>query len=286
MTRTHTWEQAVQWLRTQPEHQQLVRDCYYDDPLEQAARRFWHSDEWDGTRALLPPPAGWALDLGAGRGIASYALARDGWRVAALEPDASPVVGTDAIQGLAQQLGLDVTAVQQYGETLPFRDGSFALVYARAALHHARDLGQLTREVARVLGPAGRFVAIREHVVSDAGQLEAFLETHPLHRLYGGEHAYTLGEYLDALRAAGLEVRRVLGPFDSPLNAAPMTYQEWLNSCRRALGRLTGNALARRALDDRNAIGRRLIASWASVLSRLQRGPGRLFSFVAERPSI
>jgi SAM-dependent methyltransferase len=285
MSRTHTWEEAVQWLREDPAHEALVRDCYYDDPLVEAARRFSQSDEWVGTRALLPRAAGWALDLGAGRGIASYALAHEGWRVAALEPDGSAVVGADAIRSLARDQALDVTPVRQYGETLPFGHATFRLVYARAALHHARDLQQLTSEVARVLAPGGRFVAVREHVISDAGQLDEFLRTHPLHRLYGGEHAYRLDDYLTALKTAGLAVGRVLGPFDSVVNVAPMTYQVWLNTGRVALARLTGATIARRLLDDRYPLGRRLIAQWAATLSRLNRAPGRLYSFVAERPA-
>ena len=34
-----TWEQAVQWLREQPDMQGLVQACYFDDPLAQAAER-------------------------------------------------------------------------------------------------------------------------------------------------------------------------------------------------------------------------------------------------------
>ena len=41
-----------------------------------------------------------ALDLGAGRGISSYALAREGWQVTALEPDPSMLIGAGAIRSL------------------------------------------------------------------------------------------------------------------------------------------------------------------------------------------
>jgi hypothetical protein len=34
-----TWEQAVRWLREQPEQQDLVRACFYDDPVEAAIVR-------------------------------------------------------------------------------------------------------------------------------------------------------------------------------------------------------------------------------------------------------
>ena len=32
-----SWEDAVAWLRRQPEQSQLIADCYYDDPLIDAA---------------------------------------------------------------------------------------------------------------------------------------------------------------------------------------------------------------------------------------------------------
>ena len=35
-----SWEQAVQWLRQQPDQEALVKDCYFDDPLFQEAERF------------------------------------------------------------------------------------------------------------------------------------------------------------------------------------------------------------------------------------------------------
>ena len=125
----YTWEQAVQWLRRQPDQEALVRGCYYDDPLLAAAQRFADSEEWQAVKIFLPGSGGQALDLGAGRGISSYALARDGWQVTALEPDPSPLVGAAAIKTLAQETGLPIRVVEDYGEMLPFDDCTFDLVY-------------------------------------------------------------------------------------------------------------------------------------------------------------
>jgi hypothetical protein len=41
-----TWEAAVQQLKSQPEQQEIARQCYYDDPLQVAADRCHHSEEW------------------------------------------------------------------------------------------------------------------------------------------------------------------------------------------------------------------------------------------------
>lgn len=215
-----SWEQAVETLRQDPQSAELVRHCFYDDPVAAAAARFSDTSEWRETSRILPKP-GRALDLGAGRGIASYALARNGWQVTALEPDPSNIVGAGAIRVLAANCGLAIDVVEDWGEELPFRDGSFDLVYCRAVLHHARNLGSLCNEVARVLRPGGRFLAVREHVISRQEDLQAFLEGHPLHKLYGGENAYLLKEYLGRIRDAGLVIERVLGPHSSEINIFP-----------------------------------------------------------------
>lgn len=60
-----TWEEAVQWLRDQPDQQDLVRACYFDDPLLAACERFSGSGEWHETARCLPV-VGHALDVGAG----------------------------------------------------------------------------------------------------------------------------------------------------------------------------------------------------------------------------
>ena len=220
-----TWEQAVLWLRSQPGQQALVRDCFYDDPLLEAAQRYARSSEWRALRELLPAP-GRALDLGAGRGITSFALASSGWQTTAVEPDPSAIVGAQAIRALAQNAGLPIEVVAHFGESLPLDDGTFDLVHCRAVLHHARDLRALCREVARVLRPGGVLVATREHVVSRRDDLPRFLAAHPLHRLYGGENAYLLEEYLGAIRGAGLVLQRVLNPFESDVNLFPDTREQ------------------------------------------------------------
>lgn len=105
-----TWEQAVLWLRQQPQYQNLVRDCYYGDPLDLEWRRYHDSPEWKAVRKILGKPADGAkaLDLGAGRGIVAYGLHLDGWETTALEPNPSAIVGEQAIKKMGIQ-GLTVT---------------------------------------------------------------------------------------------------------------------------------------------------------------------------------
>lgn len=280
-----SWEAAVQWLRNKPDQQELVRACYYDDPLPAAAERFWQSLEWKSIAALLPPAQGGrALDLGAGRGISSYALAKEGWKVSALEPDPSTLVGAGAIRALANDSGMPIEVVTEFSEKLPFADGSFDLVNCRQVLHHARDLPQTCREIFRVLKPGGRMVATREHVISKREDLQAFLDRHPLHHLYGGENAFLLSEYTGAITGAGLRLDKVLAPFDSPINYFPMTEAQWVAICTAPLAKRLGRGITEKLFSREGGLGALFVPLLAKVVNWRNQSPGRLYSFVAEKP--
>ncbi len=274
-----SWEKAVAWLAAQPDKQELVRDCYFDSSPEDAAERYSRSDEWKAIGALLPSSPGLALDVGAGRGIASYALAEAGWTVVAIEPDASNFVGRGAIQSIAQSKRLPIEVVEKFGEGIPRESASFDLAVARQVLHHARDLKALCAEVFRVLKPGGRFIAVRDHVITSPGDLPAFWHDHPLHQLYGGENAYQSSQYLDALRAAGFRVEQIFRSFDSVINYAPHTRESLRMELQRRLDRLPLGSIAGRCLYIDSILDLAL-----AILSRVDQRPGRLYSFICSKP--
>lgn len=259
-----TWEEAVLWLRQQERYQDLVRDCYYGDPLDQECRRYHHSPEWIAARQLLGKPVAGAkaLDLGAGRGIVAYALHMDGWETTALEPDPSAIVGRQAIE----KIGIPrLKVVEGVGENLPFPDAAFDVVIARATLHHSRNLDKLCEDTARVLKKGGRFLAMREHIITIREDLPLFLNNHPLHKLYGGENAFTLKEYRKAFRQSGLSMLQELGPCCSDINLHPQTREEHAQKRRKKLGYLIPTLLA----DKVNIIR-----------GKFSNEPGRLYSFL------
>jgi SAM-dependent methyltransferase len=262
------WENAVLSLRNQPGQAELVRACFYDDPLISAARRFHASAEWHAVRAFLPQPGGRALDIGAGRGISTYALSQEGWRVVALEPDPSAVVGAQAIRSLSKEAGIDCEVVQEWGEKLPFEDASFDLVYCRQVLHHARDLSALCAEIGRVLRDGGTFIGTREHVISRREDLPAFLDSHPLHHLYGGENAYLLSDYTGALESAGIRLHRVINPLQSDINL----YPETLEGVKRRIAQRVAMPVSKLIPD--------FAIRW---LGHYLKVPGRLYSFVGKK---
>lgn len=284
MTATTTfksWEQAVQWLREQPSQSDLVMAAYYDDPLIDAATRYWRSEEWQAMRTLLPESRGRALDVGAGRGIASFALAKEGFNVTALEPDGSALVGAQAIRDLAAASGLPIEVTQEFSERLPFADAQFDVVFARAVLHHISDLPAACREFLRVLKPGGYLIAIREHVISKQEDLPIFLDEHPLHKLYGGENAFLLTHYENAIRGAGFHLERVLAPLENAINFAPYSLASLqADLAARVAHRLPGTESLVRGL-----LGLRPVWWLAQkILLRIDHRPGRTYSFIAKRP--
>ena len=276
-----SWEEAVRWLIQQPDKQDLVINSYFDMPLIAAANRYLKSEEWQEIKAYLPSNKVKALDIGAGRGITSYALAKEGWNVSALEPDPSYLVGNGAISKLAIDAQLPIEVFQEWGECLPFKNETFDLVIARQVLHHAKDLKKFNSEIYRVMKPGGVFLAIRDHVISSSRDLDKFLNSHPLHKFYGGENAYPLQDYIQAIQSSCLRIKKKLSPLGSVINYAPMTKQSLKDELIKKINAYPFgkffSAILRNELFFRHFI---------KLLSGIDRRPGRLYSFICYKPEI
>jgi ubiquinone/menaquinone biosynthesis C-methylase UbiE len=217
-----TIDEAIRYLRSEPRFAELVHDAYFDRDVTASAARFLASAEFAEEKELLGAALTGAtiIDIGAGTGIAAYAFAHSGaQQVYAVEPDSSDEVGRGAIHRVSGVL--PITVVDALADSIPLPDGHADIVYLRQVLHHIPDLAVAMHEIARVLKPKGMLLACREHVVDNEQQLAEFLKNHPIHQLVGGEHAYPLPAYLDAIHAAGLTLHRCIAPWDSIINAFP-----------------------------------------------------------------
>jgi ubiquinone/menaquinone biosynthesis C-methylase UbiE len=274
----YSWEQAIELLRNDPACKELIFNSYLTVDLLENCQRFEQSDEFHEVIEILTGfDAGKnLLDVPAGNGIATYAFAKSGYRVTAVDPDPSNTVGRGAIAQVLAASGLSAEVVDAVGERLPFPSGSFDIVYVRQGLHHAADLPGMMREFFRVCRPGGVLLACREHVVDDYGaSLKAFLDAQIDHQLYGGEHAFTPADYRSAFVAAGFTLIRVMDPWDTVINLfpdSPAALRARLLSSKP--GRLLKMFLPESTVI---AIGMRYL--------RRQKAPGRLCSFVARKPA-
>jgi ubiquinone/menaquinone biosynthesis C-methylase UbiE len=222
-----TWEETIQSIRNTKGYEDLVKLSYFDQDLHLNVKRFGESEEFRETLNVLEEYAGGAtsiLDIGAGNGISSVNFALKGYTVTAVEPDASYTVGANAIRQLKYFFHLNHLDVYEcIGEEMVFDSDTFDVVYIRQAMHHARSLKRFLGECARVLKKNGVLFTVRDHVIFDEKDKETFLQSHPLHKFYGGENAFTPREYREAMESAGLKVIKEIKYYDSQINYFPST---------------------------------------------------------------
>ena len=275
----YSWEEAIEILRNDPAHQELIFDSYLTRDLVDNSLRFAASEEFAAARDIVKlhaPAARKILDMPGGNGIATLAFAKAGFNVTSVEPNPSAAVGRGAIAHVLSASGLSADIVDAWGENLPFESDCFDVVYVRQGLHHASDLPTMLREIGRVLRPGGVLLACREHVVDDYNaSLKTFLASQVDHQLYGGENAFTLADYRAAIRSGRLDLVTELGPFDSIINAYPNTPSVIR---RKILASKAGRMLNR-------VMPANIVVALGDWLLKRRKAPGRLYTFVAKKPA-
>jgi len=102
----------------------------------------------------LNPSGKQALEVGCGGGLMCEELAGLGFDVTGIDPSAPSL---EAAIRHARASGCEIRYERAAGESLPYRDQSFDVVFCFDVLEHVRDLPQVIREIARVLKPGGVF---------------------------------------------------------------------------------------------------------------------------------
>ena len=119
------------------------------------------------------------------------------------------------MQQHAQSIGVPLTLVCADARMLPFREGSFALVFHQGLLEHFRDPASILIENARVLEPDATLIVDvpqRYHLYTVAKKILIALNKW----FAGWETEFSPAELESLVRAQGLEVRRTYGDWMVP----------------------------------------------------------------------
>ena len=144
-----------------------------------------------------------ALDLGAGGGHVSYALARHARRVIATDLSSEMLA---AVARTAREKGLsNIETTQAPAEHLPFEDETFDFVASRFSAHHWRDFDAGLREARRTLKRGGRAAFVDVYA---PGQplFDTHLQAIELLRDHSHVRDYTSAQWLDTLGRSGFAV--------------------------------------------------------------------------------
>lgn len=128
--------------------------------------------------ALWPAGGSKLLDVAAGTGNYSAALAQRGWRITSVEPSAV------MLNQRKKSCGIDWVA--SYAEDLPIQSHSMDAVVCVSALHHLADRKQALSEMNRVVGHGPIVLFTRDPRVAEPCWLETYFpevwaESQPLY---------------------------------------------------------------------------------------------------------
>lgn len=230
MRDNYSWEETIELVRADPKYTDLIKKSYLRSSLQENVEAFRASEEFEAVLKLIRENSTNAisiLDVGCGPGFTSIAFALEGFEVLAVDPDSSSSVGIGAVERLKASYKLDnIKSTISTAENLIVSDEKFDIVYCRQAMHHADNLTRFIGNLSSFLKPNGILLTVRDHVIYNSKDKNWFLNTHPLHKFYGGENAYTHEEYVNSMQKSGLKIAKVLKHFDSVINFYPTTINE------------------------------------------------------------
>lgn len=177
------------------------------DPADASS---WLSAQYSFAHMMqhLVRPGMRVLEVGAARAWAGRYLVEAGCDYTACDIVVDPQIGLGRGYFFMDQFNCEFHLVGADGEYLPFADNTFDLVFAISALHHAIDLPQMVKEIARVTKRGGYAVGISEGVRAFESKPEADLQA--LEKTYGiNEHVHSLWDYYSAFLRSRLLVTKM-----------------------------------------------------------------------------
>ncbi|MFH1479055.1 MAG: methyltransferase domain-containing protein [Candidatus Omnitrophota bacterium] len=137
------------------------------------------------------------LCLGDGFGYASYKFSKKNSRVIALDISKYLLASDIYIKNSY----FDRIFSDMHG--LPFKEGSFDIVFCSAVLHHSKDLKKVFSEICRVLKNNGRLFVINECARGVFERRNPLFDD--LEKRGYGDTAYTIPEWLKACKVSGFQ---------------------------------------------------------------------------------
>ena len=184
--------------------------------------------------SILPAPGRRTLEIGCGEGRVARDLVARGHHVVAVDTAETLVRRARAADAVGRYAIAD-------GASLPFPDGTFAIVVAYNALQVVGDMERTVAEAARVLSSGGALCVCIAHPVTDLGDFTAdaarFMirpDYRERRRVDETEHrdghtmtfrgwTYSLEHYSMALETAGLSIEALR----EPTPASSERHEQW-----------------------------------------------------------
>jgi SAM-dependent methyltransferase len=169
----------------------------------------WHANEhsFDVLLDRYVEPGMRVLELGAAKCWGAQHLVPLGCEYVATDLLTDPNIGLGRGAFYEERVG-PFARIQADGEHLPFADESFDLTYCVATLHHALDVNQMVKEMARVTRRGGIVAGLNEGTRAVGASADA--PGQEAEKALGiNEHVHTVWAYTWAFLRARLIVRRL-----------------------------------------------------------------------------
>jgi 2-polyprenyl-3-methyl-5-hydroxy-6-metoxy-1,4-benzoquinol methylase len=209
-----SWEEVIFEINNSfsDELRKHAYDNFLTLNLQDNCNRYHKSGEFKEVLSMIKsrlPEAGTLLDYYAGNGIASYAFAKEGFRVTAFEISKSRVTGAKAIEEIKNELDINITGFKE--QEFDFPENSFDVIFSRGALHHLNDIPDSLKKLFRVLKAGGIAFFMNEYVVDNfRNTLKKFNSTNMIHSIYGKENAYKNSFYVKHIKESGFHIMNIL----------------------------------------------------------------------------
>jgi 2-polyprenyl-6-hydroxyphenyl methylase / 3-demethylubiquinone-9 3-methyltransferase len=232
-------------------YERLARSWWDDDePLFSTLRFFVNPVRFLYFKALMDSDlrvdyrTATLLDVGCGGGFLSEEFAKTGLSVTGIDPSGATI---DVAKNHAREGGLAIDYRRGYGESLPFRDGSFTLVCCCDVLEHVDDPDKTIGEISRVLRPGGAFFydTINRTFLSRIIVIKAMQEWKSTAFARADAHDWDKfikpGELFAMMERHGLVGRELKG-----ISSGKNLFANYINLARAKQGKITYRELGRR----------------------------------------